>query len=154
MKLPPSPMASSVATGRYSPTLYHRDATKMTLRHCDSVGAHLPLALRSHLAHPHPQEIVLRFSVDKPLRGAMSLSPWVDFRINHASSRGNADRDLVCAQTLNSWARIFLGQTVEDDYSCPAKAPTGWWKRPSRLKNLWRKETKSCWIRLGRQPRR
>ncbi|KAF4771126.1 hypothetical protein HAV15_012477 [Penicillium sp. str.  len=80
----------------------------------DSAGAHLALALLSHLAHPHPQGIVVRFSVDEPLRGAMLLFPWVDFGINHASSSGNADRDIVSAQTLNSWARIFLGQTVED----------------------------------------
>ncbi|KAJ5202703.1 Alpha/beta hydrolase fold-3 [Penicillium cf. viridicatum] len=94
----------------------------------DSADAHLALALLSHLAHPHPQEIVPRFSVDEPLRGTMLLSPWVDFGINHASSRGNADRDIVSAQTLNSWARIFLGRTVEGEYNCPAKAPAGWWR--------------------------
>lgn len=92
------------------------------------MGAHLVLALLSHLAHPHPQEIVARFSVDEPLRGAMLLSLWVDFGINHASSKGNSDRDIVSAQTFNSWARIFLGQTVEDEYSCPEKAPAGWWR--------------------------
>lgn len=149
-------MASSVATGRYSPTLYHRDATKTTLRHCSSrgLGGRSSSTCATITSHPRPQGIVPRFSVGEPLRGAMLLSPWVDFRINHASSRENADRDLVSAQTLNSWARIFLGQTVEDDYSCPAKAPAGWWKRRSRFKNLCREETKSCWIRLGRQPRR
>ncbi|KAK4864871.1 hypothetical protein LT330_001494 [Penicillium expansum] len=94
----------------------------------DSAGAHLALALLSHLAHPHPQEIVPRFSVDEPLRGVMLLSPWVDFRTDHASSRENADRDVITAQTLNSWARIFLGQTVEDGYTCPTKAPAGWWR--------------------------
>lgn len=94
----------------------------------DSAGAHLALALLSHLAHPHPQKIVPRFSVDEPLRGAMLLSPWVDFRTDHASSRENADRDVITAQTLNSWAGIFLGQTVEDGYTCPTKAPAGWWR--------------------------
>ncbi|KGO78390.1 Alpha/beta hydrolase fold-3 [Penicillium italicum] len=94
----------------------------------DSAGAHLALALLSHLAHPHPQDIVPRFSVDEPLRGTMLLSPWVDFRTDHPSSRENAGRDVVTAQTLNSWARIFLAHTVEDEYNCPTKAPVGWWK--------------------------
>jgi acetyl esterase/lipase len=40
----------------------------------DSAGAHLALALLSHLAHPHPQDIVPRFSVDEPLRGTLLLS--------------------------------------------------------------------------------
>lgn len=63
-----------------------------------------------------------------PSEGRCCWSPWVDFGINHASSRGNADRDIVSAQTLNSWARIFLGRTVEDEYNCPAKAPARWWR--------------------------
>lgn len=94
----------------------------------DSAGAHLALALLSHLAHPHPQEIVPRFSVDEPLRGTVLLSPWVDFRTDHPSSSENAGRDVISARALNSWARIFLGQTVEDEYNCPAKAPAGWWR--------------------------
>ncbi|KAG0160099.1 hypothetical protein PDIDSM_7626 [Penicillium digitatum] len=94
----------------------------------DSAGAHLALALLSHLTHPHPQDTVPRFSVDEPLRGTMLLSPWVDFRTDHASSMENADRDVGSAQTLNSWAQIFLGQTAEDEYNYPAKAPASWWR--------------------------
>ncbi|CAG7951446.1 unnamed protein product [Penicillium nalgiovense] len=94
----------------------------------DSAGAHLALALLSHLAHPHPQDIVPRFSVDEPLRGTMLLSPWVDFGTDHPSSNENADRDVISAQTEISWAQIFLGQTVEDEYNCPVNAPAGWWR--------------------------
>ncbi|KAF9250220.1 transcriptional regulator family: Fungal Specific TF [Penicillium roqueforti] len=57
----------------------------------------------------------------------MLLSPWVDFRTDHPSSSENADKDVITAETLNSWARISLGQTAEDEYNCPAKAPAGWW---------------------------
>ncbi|CAI7645641.1 unnamed protein product [Penicillium glandicola] len=96
--------------------------------HGDSAGAHLALALLSHLAHPHPQVIVPRFSLDEPLGGTMLLSPWVDFSTDHASSIENAGRDTISAKSLNSWARIFLGQTVEDEYNCPIKAPAGWWR--------------------------
>ncbi|KAJ5169444.1 Alpha/beta hydrolase fold-3 [Penicillium coprophilum] len=94
----------------------------------DSAGGHLALALLSHLAHPHPQVNLPGFSVDEPLGGMMLLSPWVDFRTDHASSSKNANRDVISAKTLNSWAQVLLGQTVEDQYNCPAKAPGGWWR--------------------------
>jgi hypothetical protein len=38
------------------------------------------------------------------------------------------DRDVISAQSLNSWAQIFLVQAVEDEYNCPANAPAGWWR--------------------------
>ena len=58
----------------------------------------------------------------------MLLSPWVDFRTDHPTSSENADKDVMTAETLNNWPRIFLGQTVKDEYNCPAKAPAGWWR--------------------------
>ncbi|KAJ5375013.1 Alpha/beta hydrolase fold-3 [Penicillium concentricum] len=123
----PRPLQQAVAILRYAIQTLGKRPSDIVL-HGDSAGAHLALALLSHLAHPHPQEIVPKISVDEPLGGMMLLSPWVDFRTDHASSSENSDRDVISAKTLNSWAQIFLGQIVEDEYNCPVKAPGGWWR--------------------------
>ncbi|KAJ5972303.1 Alpha/beta hydrolase fold-3 [Penicillium vulpinum] len=123
----PCQLQQAVAILRYAIQILGKRPSDIVLQG-DSAGAHLALALLSHLTHPHPQVIVPRFSVDGPLGGAMLLSPWVDFGTDHASSIANAGKDLILAQSLNSWARVFLGQTTEDEYNCPAKAPVGWWK--------------------------
>lgn len=94
----------------------------------DSSGAHLVLSVLSHLAHPHPHSSVSTLALDANLRGALLLSPWIDFQTNHESFHKNADRDAISAKSLSLWAQALFGDSQFDEYSHPAAASAGWWK--------------------------
>jgi acetyl esterase/lipase len=94
----------------------------------DSSGGHLVLSILSHLAHPHPQATIPALSLDENLRGALLLSPWIDFQPHYESFQYNAERDAISAKALRLWAQALLGDARADEYSHPAGAPVGWWK--------------------------
>ncbi|KAJ5833435.1 hypothetical protein N7474_001746 [Penicillium riverlandense] len=94
----------------------------------DSSGAHLALAVLSHLAHPKLEGSVAALSLSENLGGAMLLSPWIDFRTHFESYKENAARDVVSAKSLGLWAQAVMGDFTSDEYSHPTLAPTGWWK--------------------------
>jgi acetyl esterase/lipase len=94
----------------------------------DSSGAHLVLAVLSHLAHPHPHSSIAPLTLNENLRGALLLSPWIDFQLDHKSLHTNADRDAISAKSLGLWAQALLCDSQGDVYSHPAKAPAGWWR--------------------------
>ncbi|KAJ5893216.1 esterase, partial [Penicillium tannophilum] len=94
----------------------------------DSSGAHLVLAVLSLLAHPHQHKSIATLTLNENLRGALLLSPWIDFQLNHESFHTNADRDAISAKSLGLWAQALLGDSQGDEYSHLAEAPAGWWR--------------------------
>lgn len=94
----------------------------------DSSGAHLVLAVLSLLAHPHRHKGIATLTLNENLRGALLLSPWIDFQLNHESFHTNADRDAISAKSLGLWAQALLGDSQGDEYSHLAEAPAGWWR--------------------------
>ncbi|BAE64657.1 unnamed protein product [Aspergillus oryzae RIB40] len=70
----------------------------------------------------------IQLSLSENLRGALLLSPWIDFGTDHESFRTNADKDAISAESLGRWAEALFGDTKMDKYTNPTDAPTGWWK--------------------------
>lgn len=95
----------------------------------DSAGANLTLALLGHILHPHPDATIPRIELSEGevLKGALLISPWVDFSHSALSFKRNAGRDCISVGTLDRWARNYLGGAPADPYNQPLTAPEGWW---------------------------
>jgi len=95
----------------------------------DSAGANLVLALLSHILHPHPDSTIPRIALQEgdALKGALLISPWVDFSHTAPSFARNKGKDCIDVRTLDRWARNYLGGAPADPYNQPLTAPRGWW---------------------------
>lgn len=94
----------------------------------DSAGANLILGVISHLLHPHPDASIPPLDIDSPLKGALLVSPWVNFSPVAASYTTNRKKDFVNQQILAKWGRYYMGTAALDAYNQPGTASEKWWK--------------------------
>ena len=73
----------------------------------DSAGGNLALSLLSHILHPRPD--TPRLTLTSPLRGALLISPWVNFSTKHSSYVRNAGKDSLVENMLRKWGAMYLG---------------------------------------------
>lgn len=104
----------------------------------DSAGAHLVLSLLSHVLHPHPDMLALK--LERPLRGALLLSPWVSFATNWPSYTTNLTLDMLAPVSLRKSTAMFLGKTTTatleadpgqvsgDAWTEACLNPSSWWE--------------------------
>lgn len=93
----------------------------------DSAGATLILGLFSHMLHPHPS--IPPLEMNGPLKGAVLVSPWVNFTHAAPSYTRNRKKDMVNQYVLTRWARYYTGDAPADAYSQPGTATEQWWQR-------------------------
>lgn len=95
----------------------------------DSVGANLTLALLGHILHPHPDATIPRIELSEgeALKGALLISPWVDFSHSAPSFKRNRGKDCISVGTLDRWAGNYLSGAPADPWNQPLTAPRGWW---------------------------
>lgn len=103
----------------------------------DSAGGNLVLSLLSHILHPHPHVFALK--LERPLGGALLLSPWVCLRTDYSSFSSNATLDLLAPFALRKWSAMFLNKAnasnPEDDpglisgdaWTEACLNPSSWW---------------------------
>lgn len=103
----------------------------------DSAGGNLALSLLSHILHPHPD--VFAVKLERPLGGAVLLSPWVGFRTDYPSFSTNATLDMVAPLALRKWSAMFLnkanfpdpeadpGLILGDAWTEACRNPSSWW---------------------------
>ena len=103
----------------------------------DSAGGNLVLSLLSHISHPHPD--VLALDLERPLGGALLISPWVSFRTDYPSFSSNATLDLLASLPLRKWSAMFLnkansfdpesdpGPISGDAWTEACLNPSSWW---------------------------
>lgn len=101
----------------------------------DSAGGNLITALLSHISHPHPSTTVniAPIQLSAPLRGAVLISPWVEFDTSKPSFELNKSKDCLTVAALNQWSSAFLGVPYPhtgalDYYNNAITAPESWWK--------------------------
>ncbi len=101
----------------------------------DSAGANLAVSLLSHLSHPHPSTSlpIAPISLSAPLRGAVLISPWVDFDTGSPSFQKNAQTDCVTQPAGKAWSGAFLAcpwphTSASDYYNQASTAPDSWWR--------------------------
>ncbi|KAI9787019.1 MAG: hypothetical protein M1816_007772 [Peltula sp. TS41687] len=92
----------------------------------DSAGGNLVLAVLSHLSHPHRE--IAKVELAENLRGAVVISPWVDFDSRADSMTFNERKDMLTAKTLDRWAAAFMLGASTDPYNRPLTAPSEWWR--------------------------
>ncbi|EON64569.1 hypothetical protein W97_03802 [Coniosporium apollinis CBS 100218] len=95
----------------------------------DSAGANLTLALLGHILHPHPDATISRIELSEgeALKGALLISPWVDFSHSAPSFKRNRGKDCISVGTLDRWAGNYLSGAPADPWNQPLTAPRGWW---------------------------
>ncbi|KAE8373417.1 Alpha/Beta hydrolase protein [Aspergillus bertholletiae] len=123
----PRQLAQGVALVQYAIEVLGKRPSNIILQG-DSSGAHLALAVLSHLTEAHPHDSIPTLSLSENLLGALLLSPWIYFGTDHESFRTNADKDAISAKSLTRWAQALFSNADIDKYSHPTEAPIGWWK--------------------------
>ncbi|PVH99806.1 alpha/beta-hydrolase [Periconia macrospinosa] len=68
----------------------------------DSAGANLILSVLSHMLHPHPDGSIPPLNTVAPFKGAVLVSPWVNFTPNAPSYMRNRKKDMVNQYILTS----------------------------------------------------
>jgi acetyl esterase/lipase len=94
----------------------------------DSAGANLILGVISHLLHPHPDASIPSLHLDTPLKGAVLVSPWVNFNPVAASYTTNGKKDFVNQHILAKWGRYYMGTAPTDAYNQPGTVTGKWWQ--------------------------
>lgn len=94
----------------------------------DSAGGNLLLAVMSHILHPHPDKSIPRLEIDSPFKGALLVSPWVDFSSAAASYTTNGKKDIVDRDILIKWGNYYMGKAAVDAYNQPGTASKEWWQ--------------------------
>ena len=101
----------------------------------DSAGANLVTQVLSHISHPHPSTAlpIPPIKLDAPLRGAVLISPWVDFDITAPSFTKNERKDCIATAFGTQWSAAFLAcpwphTSASDYYNQAQTAPASWWK--------------------------
>jgi len=94
----------------------------------DSAGGNLAFALLSHFHHPHPT-VQPSFTLAQPLRGALLLSPWINFAVDADSFTRNKNTDVLgIKKSINNTSSSFLGDTPLDNYNQPSLAEPSWYE--------------------------
>ncbi|KAI9687060.1 MAG: hypothetical protein M1822_002470 [Bathelium mastoideum] len=127
----PAQLAQAVAALRYLLETEGR-APETVLLAGDSAGGNLVCALLMHLARPHPMAErvpVLELGEGRRLRGAVLISPWVEFGTTTASFRKNRERDYITVRALHRASSTFVGMGGKFDlYSHPSEADEEAWR--------------------------
>jgi len=92
----------------------------------DSAGGNMSLAILSHLSHPAPD--VAEVKLDRPLKAALLLSPWVSFSIEWPSFKANRHKDIIAIDKPVLWSSNYLGGKPSDYYTEPIHADSKWWE--------------------------
>jgi len=91
----------------------------------DSAGGNMILSTLAHISHPNKD--IAKLDVDGSMRGAVVMSPWVDFRNAGPTYQQNQMHDPVDVPTLRWWAKMYLNGKDDDFYNQPGRAPQEWW---------------------------
>ena len=94
----------------------------------DSAGANLILGFISHLLHPHPVKSIPPLDMNSPLKGALLVSPRVNFSPVAASHTTNRKKNFVNQQILAKWGRYYMETAAMDAYNQPGTASDAWWQ--------------------------
>lgn len=96
----------------------------------DSAGGNLCLSLLSHILHPHPSSTVSPVvDLQSPLKGALLISPWVEFDGSKRESwRTKLQSDVSSPPALKLWGPMFLNEAKSDNYSEAVHAGEEWWE--------------------------
>jgi acetyl esterase/lipase len=86
----------------------------------DSAGANLVLSLLSHINHPNPSTVlsIPPIKLDEDLKGAVLISPWVDFDTSKDSFKRNQYKDCICIPAGRQWSVRFSFL-----FPCPPSSP-------------------------------
>jgi acetyl esterase/lipase len=102
----------------------------------DSAGGNLVFSLLSHILHPHPDVFALQ--LERPLGGALLISPWVSFRTDYPSFSSNATLDLLAPLALRKWSAMFLNKAnASDPESDPGPVSGDAWTEASLNPSSW-----------------
>ena len=93
----------------------------------DSAGGNLALGVLSHISHPHAQ--VPKLELSQNLRGAVLISPWITLDCTAESMTRNKDKDVVTADTIIRWGKVFVNGAQRDFYHQALMAPVEWWSK-------------------------
>ena len=91
----------------------------------DSAGGNLTLGVISASTHSH--EGIPSLKLDKPLRGALLISPWTSFSTEAKSSTENADKDIVAANSTYIFRDDLISAGTKDEFAEPDLASSKWW---------------------------
>ena len=84
-------------------------------------------ALLLHLSKAHP--LVEPLTLERPLRGALMISPWISFETNTPSFHDNVESDYLTTIAIDRASGAFVGPgNSHDEYSEPIRAAPAWWK--------------------------
>ncbi|KAH8810996.1 Alpha/Beta hydrolase protein [Xylogone sp. PMI_703] len=92
----------------------------------DSAGGNLALAVLSNVLHPHVE--LPRLEIDRPFKGMILVSPWIDFKMSHKSAEENRYRDIFTPQIPIARGSDYLGDSPTSEYAEAVTAPAIWWK--------------------------
>jgi acetyl esterase/lipase len=91
----------------------------------DSAGGTLIMGMFSHILHPHPK--IKPLTLASPLKGAVLLSPWLNFEMSSPWVLENQLRDPAPPDVMRGWVKEYLGEAPLDNYNQPGIAPADWW---------------------------
>lgn len=124
----PTQLRQAAAALRYLLETEARDPETVLLGG-DSAGGNLACALMLHLARPHAEVARLELGEGRRLRGAMLISPWVDFGTVAGSFERNETRDYITVKALKHATSMFVGMGGKLDVYChPSEADEEAWK--------------------------
>jgi acetyl esterase/lipase len=92
----------------------------------DSAGGQLCLAILSVILHGFPGVDPLK--LDRPLAGALLISPWVSYNTDGSSWKENKDKDIVPAECLHILTKAYIDPNDHNNYSEPHQADVSWWR--------------------------
>jgi hypothetical protein len=80
----------------------------------------------SRFLHPHPD--IKRVELSALSKGAVVLSPWLDFDLTCPSAVENELQDPVAPPVLREWSQAYLRGAPLDNYNQSGRAPGEWWR--------------------------
>ena len=124
-KVYPGQISQATAALRYLVEGLKRDPSTIIIAG-DSAGGNLASALLLHLAHPHPK--LPKLVLQKPLRAAVLISPWISFSTTRDSFQRNKHMDCLTIPAVRRASNTYIGPgSSHDAYSEPIRAPASWW---------------------------
>jgi hypothetical protein len=124
--LHPSFIIQGLSALRYLVDVTNRDPSTIILAG-DSAGGNLVANLLLHLGHPHSD--CAQYTLQKKLKGALLISPWISFDLTIPSMEANKMSDYLTKKAINKASAAFIGPDGKHDaYSEPINAPLEWWK--------------------------
>lgn len=114
----------------------------------DSAGGNLTAQLLGHILHPHPAVGVV--ALDRPLRAAFTVSPWVSVGANVPSFRENRHIDMLSPEIIAETGRTLLQGTTHEaeegrglGWAIPVDADESWFDGLGKV-------ARSLYVTVGR----